>query len=268
VKQKFFIVSLIALILFTSSINRANAREPQFGVKEGEEYTYKLATATRNGETDNANFTLHTIWGGWETNNTNYVLKQDDTWSYVVENTTVAKVEGDPVYYGLNSSLKVGGTKVDSGGIYFWLFHDLAPWYLVNGLGLFESVFQDIHADNDTYWEQKATALIEKTNMSLYETFDVQVSDTAVNAHIVPVDKSYHEAQKFEVNLDKGLITYMEVQLNKSNEWITADHLKIVCETVEPIGDFENGSGAPSFEFMYAFFALTIATAIGIRKRK
>lgn len=259
---KVFLCSLVSFILVLMIAFNGQARTPTFGVEEGEEYVYTLKTATRNGTTEGVNFTLHTIWGDWETPDTHFVVEQGDSWSYVIESIT--DVDS---YYGLNSSLIIEEQKIDSGDIYFWLFHDLMSWEIMSLFDLYLSVFQDVHADNSSYWEMEAEAASEEFNMSHYETFDLNVGEKTVSAHLEYSDKSWEEEKFLEVNLEKGIVTYMEVYLNSSLEWIKADHLAIVCETVEPLANFGT-DGTYGFELLTTITGVSMATILVLKKKR
>ncbi|MHA1226486.1 MAG: hypothetical protein ACTSPV_07065 [Candidatus Hodarchaeales archaeon] len=255
--QNLAISTLSLFILFSLIAQPGLAREPTFGVAVGESYTYRLETARLNGSPTN-----YTIYGEWTDTFHRYVATEGETWTYTILNTTVEEYS----WFGINVSLTFGNLTV-SGDIFFWLLHDIWPWDQAIPLGLYDSLFQDLHSDNETYWESMVLDLKSKTNMSQYDIFDVTVTETTLNIHIIPKDKSWQEEQKFELNLEKGIVTSMEVKLNSSLEYITADHVKIICTTVPPLNNF--GSSTPGFEIVSILLSLVFVTiSTVIKKRK
>ena len=256
--RKFtLIISLGIIIIIFGTVSGFATRVPTFGVNAGETYVYKLETARMRGSATNANYTIYGDWVG--DNLVRTVATEGDMWNYTILSTTVGQYD----WYGINVTLAFGNLTV-SGDIFFWLLHDLMPWELSGGFGLYNSLFQDIHSDNDTYWESEVSAFKEVINMSYFNVYDVSKSGNTLKAHIVPKEKSWEEEQWFEVDLAKGIITSMEVKLNSSLDFITADHIKIVCVTVPPTG----GNSSPGFEGLFTIFSGSLLAIPIMLKRK
>lgn len=220
----------------------------------------------------NANYTIYGEWVGG--NLTRYAAVEGDTWSYTVDNLPSGLNQTS--WWGVDATLNFGSLAV-SGDIWFWFLHDLWPYDFTiyangnNYLYLYNSLFQDVHSDNSSYWTDEINAVKDNVNMSWYESYSIAVSGNTLTGQCVLADQTWDKERRIEVNLEKGLVTMLEVKMNSTAyEGMTADHIRVEGVTVPPSGDdgsASDSSGTPGFETPLVLIGIFVI-CIPILRRK
>lgn len=236
-KLTFTVILMTVLLLGMLNVPATQARDPTFGVAQGEVHTYKLEICELEGSSEGVNFTLY--WGDSTNNYTDVIVNEGDEWSFRIDNITI----GEHQYYGPKVTLLVGDQSFNDTHNQHLLSEKLLPWELYD-MGLYESFIQDTHSDNDSYWQAEANAILTDVNMTHYEQFTINVTEDYLWYHMRVADGVEDPLQEIfvELDLNKGVFTEYETWWMPNNQWTSGDHIKVVSKTVPPSSSSTTGT--------------------------